>query len=84
LSYTHTCLSTSDQTLENQNEEELNDLHGKIKALRSVRMLPNLAIPRKGGLMDQVTIDILDDSSRQNDQVRLIHRRHTVQLADKS
>ncbi|ORX38847.1 hypothetical protein BD324DRAFT_617538 [Kockovaella imperatae] len=43
--------STSDQTLENQNDEELNSLHGKIKALRSV------------------TIDILDDSNRQNDQL---------------
>ena len=30
-------LSTSDQTLERQNDEELNSLHGKIKALRSVR-----------------------------------------------
>jgi len=29
--------STSDQTLERQNDEELNSLHGKIKALRSVR-----------------------------------------------
>ena len=28
--------SISDQTLENQNEEELQSLHGKIKALRSV------------------------------------------------
>jgi hypothetical protein len=29
-------LSASDQTLENQNDEELNSLHGKIKSLRSV------------------------------------------------
>ncbi|GFZ47656.1 hypothetical protein JCM24511_05402 [Saitozyma sp. JCM 24511] len=43
--------SASDQTLENQNDEELNSLHGKIKSLRSV------------------TIDILDDSHRQNDQL---------------
>ncbi|WVQ83338.1 hypothetical protein IAT38_005477 [Cryptococcus sp. DSM 104549] len=42
--------SASDQTLENQNEEELNSLHSKIKSLRSV------------------TIDILDDANRQNDQ----------------
>ncbi|WVR04599.1 hypothetical protein IAU60_001609 [Kwoniella sp. DSM 27419] len=40
----------SDQTLENQNDEELNSLHSKIKSLRSV------------------TIDILDDANRQNDQ----------------
>jgi hypothetical protein len=32
--------STSDQTLENQNEEELQSLHGKIKQLRSVRPYP--------------------------------------------
>ncbi|RSH92117.1 Signal peptidase complex catalytic subunit [Saitozyma podzolica] len=44
-------LNASDQTLENQNDEELNSLHGKIKSLRSV------------------TIDILDDSHRQNDQL---------------
>nr|XP_018265643.1 uncharacterized protein I303_02014 [Kwoniella dejecticola CBS 10117]OBR87801.1 hypothetical protein I303_02014 [Kwoniella dejecticola CBS 10117] len=43
--------SASDQTLENQNEEELNSLHSKIKSLRSV------------------TIDILDDANRQNDQL---------------
>ncbi|WVN89466.1 uncharacterized protein L203_104689 [Cryptococcus depauperatus CBS 7841] len=42
--------SASDQTLENQNEEALNSLHGKIKSLR------------------HVTIDILDDANRQNDQ----------------
>ncbi|WWD21465.1 hypothetical protein CI109_105951 [Kwoniella shandongensis] len=42
--------SASDQTLENQNEEELTSLHSKIKSLRSV------------------TIDILDDANRQNDQ----------------
>ncbi|WVF69977.1 hypothetical protein IAT40_004762 [Kwoniella sp. CBS 6097] len=42
--------SASDQTLENQNEEELNSLHSKIRSLRSV------------------TIDILDDANRQNDQ----------------
>ncbi|WVW78509.1 hypothetical protein I302_100464 [Kwoniella bestiolae CBS 10118] len=42
--------SAADQTLENQNEEELNSLHSKIKSLRSV------------------TIDILDDANRQNDQ----------------
>ncbi|KAK8847373.1 hypothetical protein IAR55_005231 [Kwoniella newhampshirensis] len=42
--------SASDQTLENQNDEELNSLHSKIKSLRSV------------------TIDILDDANRQNDQ----------------
>ena len=30
--------STSDQTLDNQNEEELQSLHGKIKQLRSVRL----------------------------------------------
>ncbi|RSH86705.1 uncharacterized protein EHS24_004976 [Apiotrichum porosum] len=47
--------STTDQTLEQQNDEELSALHGKIKALRS--------------LTGQVTIDILDDSSRQNDQL---------------
>lgn len=29
--------STTDQTLEQQNEDEMNALHGKIKALRSVR-----------------------------------------------
>lgn len=29
--------SATDQTLENQNEEELNSLHSKIKSLRSVR-----------------------------------------------
>lgn len=29
--------SASDQTLENQNDEELNSLHGKIRQLRSVR-----------------------------------------------
>ncbi|ORY30998.1 hypothetical protein BCR39DRAFT_527565 [Naematelia encephala] len=43
--------SATEQTLDNQNEEELDRLHGKIKALRSV------------------TIDILDDSGRQNDQL---------------
>nr|XP_031860670.1 uncharacterized protein CI109_004001 [Kwoniella shandongensis]KAA5527742.1 hypothetical protein CI109_004001 [Kwoniella shandongensis] len=43
--------SASDQTLENQNEEELTSLHSKIKSLRSV------------------TIDILDDANRQNDQL---------------
>ncbi|OCF37361.1 hypothetical protein I316_00482 [Kwoniella heveanensis BCC8398] len=43
--------SASDQTLENQNEEELNSLHSKIRSLRSV------------------TIDILDDANRQNDQL---------------
>ncbi|WWD00532.1 hypothetical protein V866_007449 [Kwoniella sp. B9012] len=42
--------SAAEQTLENQNEEELNSLHSKIKSLRSV------------------TIDILDDANRQNDQ----------------
>ncbi|WRT64809.1 uncharacterized protein IL334_001745 [Kwoniella shivajii] len=42
--------SATDQTLENQNDEELNSLHSKIKSLRSV------------------TIDILDDANRQNDQ----------------
>lgn len=31
--------STTDQTLENQNDDELNSLHGKIKALRSVRVV---------------------------------------------
>lgn len=30
--------SQTDQTLENQNEAELNSLHGKIKALRHVRV----------------------------------------------
>lgn len=30
--------SATDQTLENQNEEELNSLHSKIKSLRSVRL----------------------------------------------
>ncbi|EJT52780.1 hypothetical protein A1Q1_01820 [Trichosporon asahii var. asahii CBS 2479] len=44
-------MSQTDQTLENQNEAELNSLHGKIKALR------------------HVTIDILDDANRQNDQL---------------
>ncbi|KLT42360.1 hypothetical protein CC85DRAFT_285595 [Cutaneotrichosporon oleaginosum] len=43
--------STTDQTLEQQNEEELSSLHNKIKNLRSV------------------TIDILDDSGRQNNQL---------------
>ncbi|GMK57814.1 hypothetical protein CspeluHIS016_0406480 [Cutaneotrichosporon spelunceum] len=42
---------TTDQTLEQQNEEELSSLHNKIKNLRSV------------------TIDILDDSGRQNNQL---------------
>nr|ODN93796.1 signal peptidase I [Cryptococcus depauperatus CBS 7855] len=53
----------SDQTLENQNEEELNSLHGKIKSLR------------------HVTIDILDDANRQNDQLdRTVRRRERSRL----
>ena len=39
-----TMYSTSDQTLENQNEEELQSLHGKIKALRSVSSIVALVL----------------------------------------
>lgn len=43
--------STTDQTLENQNEDELNSLHGKIKALRSVSRIVN------SGIISQVDLE---------------------------
>jgi hypothetical protein len=57
--------------IERQNEEEMQSLHGKIKALRSVRGI--LMINKRLKLKWQVTIDILDDSSRQNDGVSPFH-----------
>lgn len=59
--------SASDQTLDNQNDEELNSLHSKIRSLRSVRSLSPISTPLS--LTLQVTIDILDDSRGQNDQL---------------
>jgi hypothetical protein len=42
--------STTDQTLENQNEDELNSLHGKIKALRSVSQIVDVGKPSQADL----------------------------------
>lgn len=36
MAYQNLMRSATDRTLENQNEEEMQSLHGKIKALRSV------------------------------------------------
>ncbi|RXK34627.1 hypothetical protein M231_08117, partial [Tremella mesenterica] len=51
---------TTDQTLEHQNEEELNSLHGKIRQLKSV------------------TIDILDDSTRGNQNLDQMVSTQTI------
>lgn len=66
-----------DSTLERQNESELNQLHGKIKSLRHVSQLDgSICIILESRLnwsepssSFQVTIDILSDSQRQNEQV---------------
>jgi len=45
--------SATDRTLENQNEEEMQSLHGKIKALRSVSPVRSWCTPKGWGASKQ-------------------------------
>ncbi|KAL7419025.1 hypothetical protein Q5752_006710 [Cryptotrichosporon argae] len=72
--------STTDQTLENQNEEELNSLHGKIKALRSVTIDILDDAERQNSQLDRTA----NTFSTFANQLLSTSQRHTRQITNSS
>jgi len=63
---TTTMSASASRTYENQNDQQLDELHSKLRTLRSVSLLLASSTALPDAPFIQVTIDIHDDTQRQN------------------